>query len=174
VTHRLAARFAALILGLLTPTAQASAQEVKPVGSFDKWSAFSYAEAGKPVCYAASQQTDSKGNYAKRGEVFALVTHRPAAKATDVVSLVAGYDYKPGSEVEVTIGKDKFKLFTEGERAWARDAGTDKAIVQAMTKSASMEVKGTSSRGTETTDTFSLQGFAKAHQAIGQACGVKS
>jgi hypothetical protein len=150
------------------------AQEVKPLGSFENWNAFTYPEQGKPVCYAASQPTDSKGNYAKRGEVFALVTHRPAAKASDVVSLVAGYEYKPGTEVEVAVGKDKFKLFTEGERAWAKDTATDKALVQAMAKSATMEVKGVSARGTETVDTFSLQGFAKAHQAIGQACGIKS
>jgi hypothetical protein len=167
-------RFAVALLLAVLFARSALGQEVKPIGSFEKWNAFSYAEQGKPVCYAASQPTGSKGNYAKRGEVFALVTHRPSAKATDVVSLVAGYDYKPGSEVEVTIGKDKFKLFTEGERAWARDAGTDKALVQAMSKSASMEVKGISARGTETTDTFSLEGFLKAHQAIGQACGVKS
>src|SRR5438128_917908 len=101
-------RIAFVLLGLFVPFSAAEAEEVKPIGSFEKWNAFSYPEQGKPVCYAASQPTDSKGNYAKRGEVFALVTHRPSAKATDVVSLVAGYDYKPGSEVEVIIGKDKF------------------------------------------------------------------
>jgi hypothetical protein len=163
-----------ILAGPVLIASAALAQDVKPIGSFEKWSAFTYPEQGKPVCYAASQPTDSKGNYAKRGEVFLLVTHRPAAKATDVVSLVAGYEYKAGSEVEVQVGKDKFKLFTEGERAWAKDPATDKALVQAMAKSAAMEVKGTSARGTETADTFSLQGFSKAYQAIGQACGIKS
>jgi hypothetical protein len=162
------------LAAFLALLAAVRAEEVKPLGGFEKWNAFTYQEAGKPVCYAASQPTESKGNYAKRGEVFLLVTHRPAAKATDVVSLVAGYDYKPGSEVEVAIGKDSFRLFTEGERAWAKDAGTDKAMVQAMARGASMAVKGTSSRGTETTDVFSLAGFGKAYQAIGRACGIKS
>ncbi|MBI1775248.1 MAG: hypothetical protein HYR63_07875 [Proteobacteria bacterium] len=167
-------RVLAAILALLAAAGAAAAQDVRPIGSFERWNAFTFQEAGKPVCYAASQPTEAKGNYSKRGEVFALVTHRPAAKANDVISLVAGYDYKPGSEVEVAIGRDSFKLFTEGDRAWAKDAQTDKALVQAMARGGAMVVKGVSNRGTETADSYSLAGFAKAYQAIGQACGLKS
>ena len=35
-----------------------------------------------------------------------------------------------------------------------------------------MVVKGTSSRDTLTTDTYSLIGFTKAYRAIGKACGL--
>ena len=41
-----------------------------------------------------------------------------------------------------------------------------------MKKGNRMVVKGTSSRGTLTTDTFSLKGFTKAYGAIGKACGL--
>ena len=33
-----------------------------------------------------------------------------------------------------------------------------------------MKVVGTSSRGTITTDTYSLMGFSKAYQSINEAC----
>ena len=33
------------------------------------------------------------------------------------------------------------------------------------------KVEGVSSRGTLTTDTYSLSGFTKAHNAIDKACG---
>jgi hypothetical protein len=36
-----------------------------------------------------------------------------------------------------------------------------------------MVVKGTSSRGTKTTDSYSLLGFTKAHKAIDTACPSK-
>jgi hypothetical protein len=36
-----------------------------------------------------------------------------------------------------------------------------------------LTVKGTSGRGTETTDTFSLAGFTKAYAEIGKACGIR-
>ncbi|MDX1424550.1 MAG: invasion associated locus B family protein, partial [Kiloniellales bacterium] len=48
----------------------------------------------------------------------------------------------------------------------------DQAIVKAMRAGSSMVVKGTSSRGTVTTDTYSLLGFSKAYAAISKACGV--
>ena len=36
-----------------------------------------------------------------------------------------------------------------------------------------MVVKGISSAGTKTTDTYSLKGFTAAHAAINSACGRK-
>ena len=43
----------------------------------------------------------------------------------------------------------------------------------AMKGGKAMVVKGTSSRGTLTTDTYSLAGFTAAYAAIGKACKVK-
>lgn len=152
----------------------AEAQEVKPLGAFGKWSAYSYDDAGKQVCYAASLPIKSEGAYKSRGEVQILITHRPADQAVDVVSIVAGYSYKPDTDANVSVGTRRFDLFTVEGRAWARDAKTDKDLVQAFIKANSMVVKGVSSRGTPTTDTFSLQGFTAAYKAIGDACGLKA
>jgi len=145
----------------------------KSLGAFEKWGAFSYQEQGKPVCYMAAQASEAKGGPPKRGEVFLMVTHRPAQKASDVVSYVAGYELKPGSSVEASVGGQAFKLFVKGDRAWAPDEKTDKALVQAMVKGASLAVKGSPVRGPDSADTVSLSGFGKAYQAISQACGVK-
>lgn len=158
---------------LLAAGAPAVAQAPKALGSFEKWSAFSYREQDKPVCYLAAQPTESKGGPPKRGQVFLMVTHRPAHKAVDVVSFVAGYDLKAGSEAEAAVGGQVYRLFTKGDRAWAADDKTDKAIVQALIRGATLVVKAVPGRGPESVDSFSLSGFGKAHQAIGQACGVK-
>lgn len=164
---------APILASLILGAAPASAQAPKPLGSFEKWSAFSYQEQGKPVCYLAGQPTDSKGGPPKRGDVFLMVTHRPAQKATDVVSFVAGYDLKPGSDVEAAVGGQVFKLFTKGDRGWAAEEKTDKALVQALIKGTTLAVKATPGRGPDSADSFALAGFGKAHQAITQACGVK-
>jgi invasion protein IalB len=100
-----------------------------------------------------------------------LVTHRPGEKAWDVISVVAGYQYKPDTDAVVTIGAAKFDLFTVGsDRAWARDAKVDRSIAQAMIKGNAAVVRGTSSRNTATTDTFSLSGFSAAYKAINDTC----
>lgn len=167
-------RIGAFTAMMLLATAVVQAQEVKTLGTFGKWSAFSYDEAGKQVCYMASPPIKSEGAYKSRGEVQALITHRPADQATDVVSIVAGYSYKPDTDANLAVGAKRFDLFTVEGRAWARDAKTDKDLIQAFIKANSMLVKGVSSRGTPTTDTFSLQGFTAAYKAIGEACGVKA
>ena len=166
-------RIALLVAVLVLGAFPAAAQGARELGNFEKWSAFSYLEQGKPVCYLASQPTESKGGPPNRGQVFLMVTHRPAGKATDVVSFVAGYPLKTGSETEATVGGQVFKLFTKDDRAWAHDEKTDKALVQALIKGATLAVKATPARGPESTDSFSLSGFGRAHQAINQACGVK-
>jgi hypothetical protein len=162
--------FSALLLSLAAP-AMAEEKEVRPLGSFKSWNSYSYDEAGK-VCFMASKPSKSLPAGAKRSDIFLMVTHRPAQNSTGVVSVVAGYPYKPGSEVELSVGKEKFTLFTEGDTAWARDDATDKAIVQAIRTGSSVTVVGTSTRGTKTTDTYSLAGSGAAHDSINKECGV--
>jgi hypothetical protein len=99
-----------------------------------------------------------------------MVTHRPAERAFDVVSMAAGYQYLPDSDAVLTSGGKRFNLFTNGERAWARDAQTDKTVVQLLISGNAMMVKGTSSRNNVTTDTFSLSGFSAAYKAISESC----
>ena len=149
----------------------AVAQGIERVGDFSDWSAFQFSEDGSAACYMASQPKNSEGNYKRRGDIYAIVTHRPGENRRDEVSIIAGYTFKKDSSVEVSIGSKKFQLFTQDDGAWAPDKESDKALVQAMIKGATMVVKGTSSRGTLTTDTYSLRGFTKAYQAINKACG---
>ena len=84
--------------------------------------------------------------------------------------MVAGYQYLPDSDAVVTAGGQTFRLFTNADRAWARDAKGDAAVVAQLITSSSAVIKGTSNRSTPTTDTFSLNGFSAAYKAIGDAC----
>ena len=67
----------------------------------------------------------------------------------------------------------KFQLFTSGSRAWSFSVSEDLKIINAMKTSLKLSVIGTSSRGTITTDTYSLLGFTKAYQKINEACQKK-
>ena len=144
------------------------------LGQFGDWLAYMDTDGGQKVCYMASMPKKDEGNYKKRGDIYAVVAHRPAEKSFDVFNLVAGYTYKKGAKVTVTISKQTFSNFyTDKDAAWTLTDKDDKALVLAMKKGESMVVKGVSSRGTQTKDTFSLKGFTKAYQAISQKCGKK-
>lgn len=160
-----------LVLSVVGMAGAAAAQDVTVIGTHGKWTAYTYTENKQPVCYIAAKPDKSEGNYKSRDDVLMLVTHRPAEKAFDVVSMVAGYQYRPDTDALMTVGSQKFDLFTVGtDRAWARDAKIDRAITQAMIKGNTAVVRGTSSRGTNTTDTFSLNGFTAAYKAISDTC----
>jgi len=162
----------AVVLALLSVgVAQASEKTVK-IGTFKDWDAYSYQENGHPVCYMLSHPVKNEGDYVRRGDVYAAIAHRPGEGRLDEISLIAGYTFRKDSQVSVRIGKKKFSLFSDSDTAWARDAATDKDIAAAMRAGDFMVVVGTSSRGTKTTDTYSLKGATAAWRAISSACGV--
>ena len=155
-----------------TPPAQAPAQAINRLGSAQGWETFS--EAGKEkICYLIGKPSKTEPANAKRSAVFASVTHRPGEKRTNEVSFIAGYLFKEGSDAELTVDSKKFTLFTNKDGAWARDAATDKAVVDALAKGKQAVIKGTSARGTATTDTYTLAGFSQALDQIDKACNVK-
>ena len=159
---------AALILSASASAAHAS--EPKLLGTYGDWSAYRFTENGNKVCYMASKPKKAEGNYTRRGEIFALITHRPSESTKNVFSYITGYTYKAGSDVSLSIGSKKFSLFTQGETAWATDAKTDNTIAEAVKNGNTMIIRGTSSRGTKTKDTFSLKGSTAAHNKITSAC----
>lgn len=178
LVSRLVARLASLaaLVAVALPLAAGPAEAADPriLGSFGDWTAYAYKEPAGKVCYMASQPRKAEGDYTQRGDIFALLTHRPAEKSLNVVSIVAGYPFKDGSEVDLKIDRNNWSLFTQGDRAWARDSKTDAAIADALRKGSSMVVKGTSSRGTKTTDSYSLKGSNAAYEAIAKECGVSA
>lgn len=160
-----AALFAgAALLLLWTPDARADF-----LGKFQDWEAHARTDGGAKVCYAASVPSKSEGKYTRRGDVFLLVSHRPADKQIGFVSIEAGYSYGKNSKITARIGGASFPMFPDGGLAFAYEDGP---LVEAMIRGQDMVVKGTSSRGTLTTDTFSLSGFTAAYTAASKACGV--
>jgi len=164
--------FVCLVLGAATCLSSSAWAQRKTIGTFTDWTAFADGSGDKRICYVGSVPMKAEGKYTRRGDTYTLISHRPGERVFGEVSVEAGYTYKPGSEVVVDVDGKKFKLFTKGGNAWASDATADKAIVAAMKAGRRMIIKGTSSRGTLTTDTYSLSGITAAYKAIDKACGA--
>lgn len=149
---------------------QAHAAEPREIGVFGDWTAYVLTEKGQTVCYMVSVPKKAQGKYTKRDDIFALITHRPSQNTKDVFSYITGYTYKPGSDADITIDGKKYTLFTQGDTAWTPDAESDAILAKAIQQGSKMVVKGTSRRGTLTTDTFSLKGSGGAYKAISKEC----
>ena len=144
-------------------TIPASAQEPKPVGTFNDWVTYTYKNSKGTVCLIASQPKSAKLSRegAKRGDVHFMVNYRPSENVNGEVQIFIGYKLKEESTVDVTIDGQKFALIPVGENAWA-DGAMNGKIVSAMKAGSSMTVSGESWRGTKSTDRYSLSGVTAA------------
>lgn len=148
-----------------------AAEQPKVIGEYGDWVAWTYNDRGNMICYMSSTPKKDEGNYSRRGDIYTVVTHRPAEKSFDEVSFVAGYTFNTKAPFVVKIGNQTFSnTFTEGDKGWMRTGDEDKKIVAAMKRGDRMIVKGKSGRGTATTDTYSLKGFTTAYRAISAKC----
>jgi hypothetical protein len=152
--------------------AVAGGAEPTLIGQFGTWGAYSAAPNGKKVCFALAKPSSSKTNPPNRPRdpAYAFVSTRPAEKVNNEVSVMIGYALKPGSESSVEVGGAAFAMYSQGDGLWIKNAAEEERMVEAMRKSADLVVKGVSSKGTETTDSFSLKGLAQALDKIAQDC----
>ncbi len=162
-------------LVFLTLGQPALAQGTDPVelGRFGAWKAFSFDEAGGKgkVCFMSATPEKQEGQFTKRGDVAFFITHWAAEGTRDVISVSIGYPFKKGSTLDVTIDGQSYKMVTDGEMAWTSNSADDAAISAAVRRGSKLVIKGTSQRGTITTDTYSLKGSGAAYKSISGACG---
>lgn len=154
---------------------QAWADAADPVliGSYDGWNAYRFRDKAGPVCFMSRAADKQEGKFKKRGKVVFFVTHYSADKDKNVVSVSGGYDFKPKEPVTLGIKGKKFPLFAQGGMAWTKDQTEDNAVIKELLAGATMTVKGISSRGTNTIDTYSLKGSTEAYRAITKDCGAE-
>jgi hypothetical protein len=157
-------------------TAAAAAATPTAVGTFKSWSAYTFEDKGRLMCYTQSAPKDTIGEVSSRGAPAVMVIQAPDAAAKDQVSIVLGFLPQDGKNVTLTIGskagkgkKFTLKKFAVG-RAWADTAGQDKQIVSAMKRYDYLVVDSMSKKGEKVRDTYYLSGFVKAYDASVTAC----
>lgn len=158
------------IFGLLLMAPAAQAQAPKLVSTFTDWSSYMHESANTKICFAVSQPKDQEPKNVNRDPAFFYVSAWPKENVRTEISVKIGYPFKKGSEAVVTVGDTEFKLFTQNDRAFVGDAAQELKLLEAMKKGNTMQVQGTSERGTATTDSYSLIGLTQALQAAAEQC----
>lgn len=159
---------AVVVAGMLLPWSGLAAEPVQ-IGTFNDWRAYTFDDPGGKICYVVSEPKKEEGDYTRRGDVYFLITHRPSGDVFNEVSVITGYTYREDSSPTATIGGKRFTFYAEGDAAWVLQK-EEAELVRAMKAGATMVVRGTSSRGTLTTDTYSLSGVTAALNKIDQEC----
>jgi hypothetical protein len=171
--------YAALMALALSPAVvavaapRAAISQVKRLGGTGAWEAYLDEAQGGKICYLIGKPKKVEGGHIKPDDVRMSVTHRPSDKVANVINFILGYRAKKDSDATLDIDGKKFSLFTDKDGAWTRDAATDRAVVNALTKGKSASLKATGEHGGVTKDVYDLNGFTAAVSLIDKACGVK-
>ena len=119
-------------------------------------------------CYIGSAPIKEEGDYTQRGDTYILV-YRINKNPEKHIQITAGYYYDENKKVIVDIDKLSYEFYGKDDSAWSKN-NNDEKIIFAMKKGMEMEVQGYSSRGTLTTDTYSLKGFTSAFNKLSKDC----
>jgi hypothetical protein len=151
----------------------ASAEPANLLGVFGNWSAYSSGTGASLTCYALSKPRASRPA-AKRGAIYLMISDWPARKVKAEPQVVYGYQAKEGGAAALGVGPDKFSLFIRNAgkdgSAWLQQLNDNPRLISAMQGGVSAVASGVSSKGTKTSDTYSLSGFNDALTKIHAAC----
>jgi len=152
--------------------AAAGGGQAKLLGQYGDWGAYTASPGGKKICFAIAKPTSSQTvpPNRPRNPIYMFISTRPADKVANEVSIIIGYPFKPGSEASTQIGSTAYPLYTQQDGAWIKNAAEETQMVDAMRSGDSAVVKGTSAKGTQTTDTFTLKGISQALDRTAQEC----
>jgi hypothetical protein len=162
------------------PAVQRTAPEPPGVGGerpqllaqFDEWGAYMASPSGKKVCFAlaAPVQTSTVPPNRPRDRAFMFISSRPGERIKDEVSIIFGYGLKPNADANIEIAGGSYAMTTQNDGAWVKNAAEEPKLVETLRKGRDATVKGTSAKGTVSTDVYSLKGLAQALDKVGQEC----
>ena len=154
------------------PAAAAPAPQPTLLGQFGDWGAYTASPGGKKVCFALAKPANSKTvpPNRPRDPAYMFISSRPAEKVRDEVSIIFGYGFKPNADASIEISGAAYAMYTQADGAWVKNAAEETRLVDAMRKGADLTVKGTSAKGTASTDVYSLRGLPEALNRVGQEC----
>lgn len=147
------------------------AQQATELGTFNAWTAWKGTDASGEICYISATPRDSQPTNVNRDPIHFLIIHRKGMGTRNEVQTLIGYPFHAtNARVSATIDGRSYPMVAEGSAAWLASTGDEPAFVTAFKAGTSLVVRGTSQRGTDTVDTYSLSGSTAAMNAIDQAC----
>ena len=131
-----------------------------------KWSF----EKTDEYCYIGSLAINTDLPSEKKRGNFYILVYKNIGNPDKVVQIEAGYNYNVTSDIIVNIDKGDYKFYTTDNVPTAAWTEEDSKVIFAMKKGLELKVRGESSRGTITNDTYTLNGFTAAYNKLNEEC----
>ena len=159
----------------ISPAVAQSTSGATNLGTFKDWTAWQGQDQTGMVCFIAadpqsSEPKDVGGKPINRDPAVFLIVHRKGLGIRNEAQTLIGYPFSKDQRPSASIDGRSFTMLAENSSAWLADAADEGTFLAAMKAGSLLVVKGTSARGTNTTDTYSLAGVTAAMDAIDKAC----
>ncbi|MBM3562732.1 MAG: hypothetical protein FJX48_06155 [Alphaproteobacteria bacterium] len=152
-------------------TAEKGSEKPEQLGSYGEWGAYAAQNGRSRTCYALGQPKErTPKTKLKESAAYVFISTRPAENIHNEVAINLGYPTKDGSAAVADIDGDSYELITKGTNAWVKDQSREREFVGALRGGSRLIVKASSSKGTSTTDSYSLKGLSEALARAVQEC----
>jgi hypothetical protein len=154
------------------PSVPGSSEQPMLLATFDAWGAYTATPNGKKVCFALAgpARSSTEPPNRPRDPAWLFISSRPSEKVKDEVSVIFGYSLKPNTDANIEIAGGTYVMTTKADGAWVKNPAEEPKLVETMRKNRDVTVKGTSAKGTASTDVYSLKGLSQALDRVGQEC----
>ena len=98
------------------------------------------------------------------------MSFRPAEDIKNEISVTNGYEFKLKSPVAAKSGKKTYNLFSKGRFAWVIDRKDEQKLISTMKIASRLMIIGSSEKGEQSTDHYSMMGFTKAYNSAKKSC----
>ena len=145
-------------------------ENLKSLGKFKDWESFVLSQEGAKICFAQSVPVVRAPKKLKRESSRLFVSFRPTENIKNEISVTNGYEFKLKSPVAAKSGKKTYNLFSKGRFAWVIDNKDEQKLISTMKRASRLMIIGSSEKGEQSTDHYSMMGFTKAYNSAKKSC----
>ena len=145
-------------------------ENLKSIGKFKDWESFVLLQEQNKVCFAQSAPVVRAPKKLKRDPSRLFISFRPTENIKNEVSVTNGYEFKLKAPVTAKSGKKAYDLFSKGRFAWVVDNKDEQKLIVTMKKASRLMIIGSTEKGDQTTDHYSMMGFTKAYNTAKKSC----
>lgn len=155
------------------------------IGTFGDWKALMTGKDKQKVCYALSQPKERKPTGLTRNPAYLFISNRMSDNAKHEIAFKLGFPARFGQDGTASVGSATFALVADAKApnpkekstkappdssAFLKNPAQENQLIESLKRASGFSVKLSSIRGNETTDSYSLNGFAKALEAVDKEC----
>jgi invasion protein IalB len=140
------------------------------IGKAGAWGIFTNGEGRAKNCFIMAQPAERLPKGLTRDPAHIFITIRQGEANKQEFSMLTGYPLKAGTDALISVGTVNFAAIGQNKSVWLKNPAEENRFIGELRKGSTLSVKGTSLRGNDTTDRYTLTGFGQALERAQKEC----